>query len=179
MASTALVRGAAVSAVVAGVLAVGAAPAYAWYTTGPNGETICEFGGSYPDCNTEPTAGSSTGGGGAVESPAPVETSTSVESSTPTPAPSSSSAATVTNAGSGTGSGGGSATGATSTTSTVTGGTGSVGRPATAAAATNGGLPFTGFEAGAAAAIGLAALGVGSVLLVGSRRRSSKSAASA
>jgi hypothetical protein len=59
---------------------------------------------------------------------------------------------------------------------TTTGGGGAVtvvssgtGTTQSSGAATS--LPFTGFEAGAAAAIGLAALGAGTIFIVGSRRR--------
>jgi hypothetical protein len=58
---------------------------------------------------------------------------------------------------------------------TTTGGGGAVsggggtGTTESSGAATS--LPFTGFEAGAAAAIGLAALGAGTVFIVASRRR--------
>jgi hypothetical protein len=160
MSRTALVRGAAVSVIAGGVLAVGTAPAFAWFTTGPNGETICEFGGTYPDCNTEPTPGTSEGGGGATETPAPSESpSTPVETATPTESPSP-----------GTSEGGGGATGVPSpTTVAVVGGTGTTTTSGAAVSAAQ--LPFTGFEVGAAAAIGLAALGAGTVFIVGSRRR--------
>ena len=53
----------------------------------------------------------------------------------------------------------------------VSGGTGTT---ATSEPATS--LPFTGFEAGAAAAVGLAALGAGTVFIVASRRRRGGSA---
>ena len=53
-------------------------------------------------------------------------------------------------------------------TTVVAGGTGTT---ESSGAATS--LPFTGFEAGAAAAIGLAALGAGSIFIVASRRRRS------
>jgi hypothetical protein len=55
-------------------------------------------------------------------------------------------------------------------TTVVAGGAGT-GTTEASGAATS--LPFTGFEAGAAAAIGLAALGAGSVFIVASRRRRS------
>ncbi len=165
MSGSALARGAAVGGILVGVLAVGSAPAYAWYTTGPSGETTCEFGGSYPDCNTEPTAGptsgTTTGGGEAVETPAPAPTETVTPTESPEP---SASQAVVTG---GTSSGGGGATTST-TSSTSNGGTGAV---VAAAPASSGGLPFTGFEAGAAAGIGLAAIGAGTLIVVSSRRR--------
>ena len=156
MTQPALIRGAAVGGVLVGVLALGTAPAYAWFTTGPNGETICQFGGSYPDCNEAPTAGTTTSGGDAVQSPAPQpsETASSSESPAPTPSPT----AATTQAGGaagGTNGGSGSATTTANTADTVNGGTGSV---ITAAAPTSGGLPFTGFEAGAAVTIGLVQL---------------------
>ncbi len=53
-----------------------------------------------------------------------------------------------------------------------TGGTGGSG----ASGGSSGSLPFTGFEAGAAAAIGLGAIGAGSILIIGSRRRRNPSA---
>jgi hypothetical protein len=155
MTRTALIRGAAVSGVIVGVLAVGTAPAFAWYTTGPGGETICEFGGTYPDCNTEPTPTPSTseGGGGATSTPTPSETPTPSATPSETPSP-------------GTSEGGGGATGVPSPTA-LPGGTGTTTTSGAAVAE----LPFTGFEVGAAVAIGLAALGAGTVFIVGSRRR--------
>jgi hypothetical protein len=159
MSRTALVRSAAVSGVIVGVLAVGTAPAFAWFTTGPNGETICEFGGTYPDCNTEPTPGTSEGGGGATGTPTPTPSeSPSAPVDTPTPT-------------TGVSEGGGGATGvpSPSTVAVVGGGTGTTTTSGAAVSAAQ--LPFTGFEVGAAAAIGLAALGAGTVFIVGSRRR--------
>jgi hypothetical protein len=52
---------------------------------------------------------------------------------------------------------------------TVSAGGAGTGTTESSGAATS--LPFTGFEAGAAAAIGLAALGAGTIFIVGSRRR--------
>jgi hypothetical protein len=69
----------------------------------------------------------------------------------------------------------------TPTVTHVTPGTGAVtvvsgGAGTTATAAPASSLPFTGFETGAAAAIGLAALGAGTIFIVGSRRRRGGSA---
>jgi hypothetical protein len=144
MTHTALLRGAAVSGVIVGVLAVGTAPALAWYTTGPDGGTVCQYGGTYPDCSETPTPTPSTteSSGGATGTPAP----------TPTPS-------------AGTTEGTGQAVGVPTPTPVAGGvGTTAVSGPATT-------LPFTGFEVGAAAAIGLAALGAGTIFIVASRRR--------
>jgi hypothetical protein len=75
------------------------------------------------------------------------------------------------------GGGGGTITGGGgATTVAVTGGAGTV---ASVPTSSGGGLPFTGFEAGAAAAIGLAAIGAGTVFVVGSRRRRSSGSTAA
>jgi hypothetical protein len=80
---------------------------------------------------------------------------------------------TTTGTGVATGTGADTPTGGGATT-VVSGGSGTT---ESSAAATS--LPFTGFEAGAAAAVGLAALGAGTVFIVGSRRRRSPSSSAA
>jgi hypothetical protein len=64
--------------------------------------------------------------------------------------------------------------GSTPVTTVVTGGEGTT---STSGAASS--LPFTGFEVGTAAAIGVGALGAGSIFVIGSRRRRRSGTASA
>ncbi len=141
-----LVRSAAAGGIAICALAAGAGTASA--------DTVINTGGGGVTVNTPGPVTINTGGGGVVINEGGGTTYTpGGGGGTPT---------------GGTTPGGGGGTPTTGTPVLASGGTGTT---AVSGAATGDALPFTGFEVGTAAAIGLGTLGAGSILIVASRRR--------